>query len=103
MTGAAAPRPATTIAVLGASAVASVLPAFLVGALSVQVRDELDVSTSLYGWAMSSYFLGAALTSSAIGRLAQIVGPRRQMTKALLITAAVRRSGTISIPKDAAR
>ena len=89
MTGAAAPRPATTIAVLGATAVASVLPAFLVGALSVQVRDELDVSTSLYGWAMSSYFLGAALTSSAIGRLAQIVGPRRQMTTALLITAAV--------------
>ena len=88
-TGAAAPRPATTIAVLAVSAVASVLPAFLVGALSVQVRDELDVSTSLYGWAMSSYFLGAALTSSAIGRLAQRVGPRRQMTAALLVTAVV--------------
>ena len=89
VTGADAPRPSTTIAVLGVSAVASVLPAFLVGALSVQVRDELDVSTSLYGWAMSSYFLGAALTSSGIGRLAQRVGPRRQMTVALLVTAAV--------------
>ena len=93
MTSNAAERsPARTIAVLAASAVASVMPAFLVGALSVQVRDEFDVSTSIYGWAMASYFIGAALTSSPLGRVAQRIGPRGQLVGALVGSAALQLS-----------
>lgn len=78
-------RPVIAAAV--AAAVASALPGFLVGALSVQVRGEFGVSESVYGWAMSSYFLAATAGSVLLGRLAQRIGPRRQLAVALLVAA----------------
>jgi len=64
--------------------VSSVLPAFLSGALSVQTRSEFAVTESRYGWALSSYFLAAALGVAAMGRLTQRFGARRQLVTALL-------------------
>jgi predicted MFS family arabinose efflux permease len=87
-------RPATDradhvriVAVLGLAAVSSALPGFLTGALSVQARGEFAVSTAVYGWAMAGYFLGATLVSTTVGRVAQRIGPRRQLVAALLVTA----------------
>ncbi len=80
-------RPAPVIAAAVSAAVATALPGFLVGALAVQVRAEFDVSTARYGWAMSGYFLAATIGSVLLGRLAQRIGPRRQLVGALLAAA----------------
>lgn len=71
------------------AAISTILPGFLVGALSVQIRTEFGVDEAVYGWAMSSYFLAATFGSVLLGRLAQRIGPRRQIVTALLIVAAV--------------
>lgn len=81
--------PKTVIGVAIAAAVSVALPGFLVGGLSVQIRDEFGVSEGPYGWAMSTYFLAATTGSILLGRLAQVIGPRRQLTLALLGAAGV--------------
>ena len=63
-----------------------VYPGFLVGAVAVQVRDEFDISAGRYGWAMGTYFLAAAFASILGGRLAQRIGPRRQLVGCLIVT-----------------
>lgn len=80
-------RPVIATAVTAAIAVA--MPGFLVGALSVQIRGEFGVAEARYGWAMSGYFLAATAGSIVLGRLAQRIGPRRQLTVALLVAACV--------------
>lgn len=85
-TGPAAQR---VIATAIAAAIATAMPGFLVGALSVQVRGEFGVAEAAYGWAMSGYFLAATAGSVVLGRLAQRVGPRHQLTAALLVAATV--------------
>lgn len=65
--------------------VASAFPAFLTGALTVQVSADFDVGEAIYGWALGSYFLAAACGSVVLGRLAQRVGPRRQIMAALAV------------------
>ena len=65
------------------------LPGFLVGGLSVQIRGEFGVAEGRYGWAMSTYFLAATAGSIVLGRLAKVIGPRRQLTLALLGAAVV--------------
>ncbi|MBL6635798.1 MAG: MFS transporter [Ilumatobacteraceae bacterium] len=77
------------IAVAIAAAVSVALPGFLVGGLSVQIRGEFGVAEGRYGWAMSTYFLAATTGSILLGRLAQIIGPRRQLTIALIGAAGV--------------
>lgn len=81
--------PHTVIAVAIAAAVSVALPGFLVGGLSVQIRGEFGVAEGRYGWAMSTYFLAATAGSVVLGRLAQVIGPRRQLTLALLGAAVV--------------
>ena len=81
--------PHTVIAVAIAAAVSVALPGFLVGGLSVQIRGEFGVAEGRYGWAMSTYFLAATAGSIVLGRLAQVIGPRRQLTLALLGAAVV--------------
>ena len=66
--------------------VGCVYPGFLIGAITVQVRDEFDVSAATYGWAMGTYFLAATFASILGGRLAQRVGPRRQLIGCLITT-----------------
>jgi MFS family permease len=66
--------------------VGCVYPGFLIGAVTVQVRDEFDVSAATYGWAMGTYFLAATFASILGGRLVQRVGPRRQLIGCLITT-----------------
>ncbi|TDT15745.1 putative MFS family arabinose efflux permease [Ilumatobacter fluminis] len=82
------PSARPVVAVSVSAAVASALPGFLVGALAVQMRSEFDVGESVYAWAMSGYFLAASFASIPLGRVAQRVGPRRQIVAALSIAAA---------------
>ena len=67
--------------------VSTVYPAFLIGALAVQVSDDFSVSESAYGWGIGGFFLAATVGSALLGRVAQWVGPRRQILTALVVTA----------------
>ncbi len=82
--------PATeTRSIIATSVVATigcVYPGFLVGAVSVQVIDEFDISAGRYGWAMGTYFLAATFASILSGRLVQRIGPRRQLVGCLVVT-----------------
>lgn len=75
--------------VVAAVAVATVcvLPAFLVGALAVQLRADLDFSRGALGLAPAVFFGVGAATSAAGGRLVERVGPRRAMRLAGVLTA----------------
>lgn len=68
--------------------IATILPGFLVGALSVQVSEEFGVTEATYGWGLGSFFIAATVVSSVMGRVAQDIGPRRQVTAALTLTSA---------------
>ena len=67
--------------------VSSVVPGFLIGALSVQVSAEMGVSEAAYGWGLGSFFGSAMVGSIMLGRLAQRVGPLNQMSLALVVSA----------------
>ena len=76
------PIVATTVA----ATIGCVYPGFLIGAITVQVRDEFEVSAATYGWAMGTYFLAATFASILGGRLVQRIGPRRQLIGCLVTT-----------------
>lgn len=71
--------PAAVRAVLRAVAVSvlGVLPAFLVGALAVQIRADLDVGLGLFGLAAATLFTVSGTFARPGGRLVQRLGPRR--------------------------
>ncbi|NNC91075.1 MAG: MFS transporter [Acidimicrobiia bacterium] len=78
--------PRVLVAASVLATVATVFPGFLAGALFVQVGAELGVSEGTYGWALGSFFLGAGAGSIALGRLAQRIGARSQISFALVGT-----------------
>lgn len=53
---------------------AGVLPAFLVGALAVQIRADLGFSEAGLGLLTGSFFAGGALSSAALGRTTERIG-----------------------------
>jgi len=58
---------------------AGVLPVFLLGGLAVQVRADLGIAESTQGWIAFGYFGVSALSSAALGRLVERIGPTRGM------------------------
>ena len=74
-----AEAPSTVRAVLQAVAVSvlGVLPAFLTGALAVQIRADLDVGLGLFGFAAATLFGVSGLCARAGGRVVQRLGARR--------------------------
>lgn len=63
--------------------VASILPVFLLGSLSVEIRGELGYGETAAGLIFASFFAASAVVSSRTGRLIDRVGPRRGFTAAL--------------------
>ena len=76
-------RPYLVVNAMVVATVSTVLPGFLIGALSVQVSAEMDVSEAVYGWGLSSFFGAAMVGSILLGRLSQRIGALNQMTLAL--------------------
>ena len=79
-------RPSLVVNASVMATVSAVLPGFLIGALSVQVSAEMGVSEAVYGWGFGSFFGAATLGSVLSGRLAQRIGPRKQMSAALIVS-----------------
>ncbi|MEM9041271.1 MAG: MFS transporter [Actinomycetota bacterium] len=65
----------------------SALPAFLTGALGVQLRDELGLTATQIGLSMGASFTVAAVASAPMGRLAQRIGPRLGFRTGLAVSA----------------
>ncbi len=86
MPGGARPYLVVNAAVM--ATVSTVLPGFLIGALSVQVSAEMGVSEAVYGWGLGSFFAAAMVGSILLGRLSQRIGALSQVTLALGVTAA---------------
>jgi predicted MFS family arabinose efflux permease len=66
---------------------ATALPVFLVGALGVQIREDLGFSKSSLGVALALFYLACALGSIHAGELADRIGPRRTVLLANAIGA----------------
>lgn len=75
-------RVATSVTVL------TVLPLYYVGAMSVQLRQELSFGAAALGVLVAMFRLGAAGSSSVLGRLTDRIGALRAMRYALLIAVA---------------
>jgi predicted MFS family arabinose efflux permease len=69
-------RPGTLVSALLLASI-SVFPAFLIGAVSVQLRADLGLDRAQLGTAVSAFFISAAFTVARIGRLVDRIGERR--------------------------
>ena len=69
--------------------IVGVLPAFMVGALAVQIRADLDFGASGLGVLNGGFFAGGALSSVLLGRRAERMGAVRSMRTAALGSAAI--------------
>lgn len=76
------------LAAVVAVVTAGVLPAFLTGALSVQIRRDLGFGEAALGAAVAGFFVGAALTSAVLGRAAERLGPELSMRLSASLSAA---------------
>jgi predicted MFS family arabinose efflux permease len=65
---------------------AAVLPGFLVGALSLQIRDGLDASLGSVAAGVTVFFAAGAVGSGPLGRVTQRVGALASMRAAVLAT-----------------
>jgi len=85
---AAARAPSATRAVLQAVAVSvlGVLPAFLTGALAVQIRADLGVGLGLFGFAAATLFGVSGLCARPGGRLVQRLGARKGTALAAVLS-----------------
>jgi MFS family permease len=79
---------ARPLAVAVAAGAASVLPGFLVGALALQIRGDLDASVEAVAAGVSVFFLAGALGAAFGGRLADRAGAGRSLRACMLVTAA---------------
>ena len=74
-------RPRALISAAAVTAIAA-LPVWMLGAMAVFVRRELEFSETQLGAAVSVYFAASALTSAPGGRLAERIGAGRTMALA---------------------
>jgi predicted MFS family arabinose efflux permease len=66
----------------------TVLPGFLVGALALQIRGDLDVSVEAVAAGVSVFFLAGAFGAGPGGRLSERTGALRAMLGSALVTSA---------------
>jgi MFS family permease len=80
--------PALSVVQAVSVTIAGVLPAFLVGALAVQIREDLSISLGGIGAATATFFTVSGLLARSGGRVVQAVGSRRGLTLAASLSTA---------------
>jgi predicted MFS family arabinose efflux permease len=78
-------RPALLAIAAGA---ATVLPGFLVGALALQIREDLDVSVAAVAAGVTVFFAAGAAGAGPGGRLAERLGALRSIRACVVATSA---------------
>ena len=79
----------TGLGTVAVAIVAAILPVFLMGSLSVEIRNELRHGEATAGLILASFFGASAVVSSRLGRWVDHVGPRAALSIALLGAASV--------------
>ena len=64
------------------------LPSFLIGALAIQIHDDLDVGVEAVAAGVTVFFLAGALGAGWGGRLADHIGALRAIRRCVFVTAA---------------
>lgn len=64
----------------------TLMPVFMVGALGVQIREELEFGESRLGLAVALFFLTSALASAFVGRLVERLGASPSLRLACVST-----------------
>jgi MFS family permease len=82
------PDPRVVLAVVAATTTTCVFPAFLVGAMAVQVRADLGIGESGTGLSVAAFFVTAALSSALLGGIAEGIGPARALRAAAIVSGA---------------
>jgi MFS family permease len=85
--GGADPSGVRVLAATAAVTTVCVFPAFLTGAMAVQLREDLGFSEAGTGFGVAAFFAAAAVSSAALGRLTERVGPALGLRAAAVITA----------------
>lgn len=80
---AASDRSLRGLAVIAVAIVAAILPAFILGSLSVEIRSELRYGETAAGLLFAAFFASSAVVSSRVGRRVDRVGPRVALSYAL--------------------
>lgn len=80
---------ATSVAAAVAASVAGSLAVYMVAALAVQLRASLHFGPVGLGWAVATYYFGAAASSIALGHLAERIGGLQMMRLACAASGAV--------------
>ncbi len=75
------------VAAVIAATTVTVLPAFLTGAMAVQIRADLHLSSVSLGMAVGCFFAGSAIGSVPGGRVAERLGWQRAMAMAMVLSA----------------
>lgn len=75
--------PTAGLGVVALAIVAAILPVFLLGSLSFEIRDELGYGEAAAGAILASFFAASAVVSSSIGRAIDRIGPRQGLSVAL--------------------
>lgn len=79
----ASDRSSVGLAVVALGIVASILPVFLLGSLSIEIRADLGYGEATAGLVLAAFFASSAAVSSRIGIAVDRIGPRRGLTIAL--------------------
>ena len=79
--------PTATVLRAISATTAGVLPVFLTGGLSVQIRAELEFSVAALGVAATLFFAASAIASAPLGRVVERAGSRTSMRAAALVSA----------------
>jgi len=87
---------ATRLGLSIAAGAASVLPGFLVGALSLQIGGDLDARVEAVAAGVTVFFLAGALGAGWGGRLADHIGALRAMRRCVFVTAAALAAASLS-------
>ena len=85
--GPGAPTLQRAISTVSTVRLVTVAPTFLLGALALQMRADLDFSQAKLGIAAASLRGVVALTSTTLGRVVDLAGPSRTMRIGALVTA----------------
>lgn len=81
-----APNQAAAVLLAVSVSVVAVLPAFLVGALAVQIRPDLGIGLAVIGMAPAVMFGVSGVTARLLGALVQRLGSRRGMALSALLS-----------------